>query len=93
MSVERADVLAEVAERVALRNEFRGDTFQDEVARMVSDAREHWRNEKRELPPRGSDTTFDALLGLAEESDASPMAVRDACAYAMRVAEEAKVSA
>lgn len=89
---ERADVLAEIAEAIALRNEFRTDTFQDEVVRMVNGARENWRDDRHELPHRGSDAMFDALLGMADEADASPIAVRDACAYALRIAEEARVS-
>ena len=89
---ERADVLSEVAERVALRNEFRSDTFQDDVARMVNGAREQWRDARGELPGYGVDRLFDALRRLAEESDSSPIAVRDACAAAFRAAEDARLA-
>jgi hypothetical protein len=85
---ERVAVLAEAAERVALWNEFRSDNFQDSVARLVNDARESWRGRDGDLPKRGSDAMFDALMGLADESDASPIAVRDVCAEAFRAAEE-----
>lgn len=88
---ERAQILADVAERVALWNEFRTDDFQDMVARLVSSAREHWRADG-ELPGRGEDPLLDALLGLAEASDGSPMNVRDACAAALRAAEDARVA-
>ncbi len=87
----RAQVLAEVAERVALLNEFRTDDFQDAAVRLVNDAREHWR-EGDELPRRGAEPTFDALLGIAEAADSSPLAVRDACAAAFRAAEDAGVA-
>ena len=83
----RADTLAQIAERVALWNEFRTDGFQDSVARAVSDARENWRSDDGRLPRRGSDPMFDALLGLIDMADSSPTAVRDACAEAMRAAE------
>ncbi len=83
----RARLLAEVAERVALLNEFRTDDFQDIVARVVQDAREHWRDDRGELPPRGYDPSFDALLALADEAESSPVAVRDACARAFEVAD------
>ena len=93
MTIERqAEVLGEVAERVALLNEFRTDGFQDDVARLVNDAREHWRDEGRDLPPMGTDTLYDALTGMAEVADGSPMAVRDACAVALRVAEDVRVA-
>ena len=84
---DRADVLASVAERVALSNEFRTDDFQDRVAHLVSDAREHWRV-RGELPAPGADPMFDALLSLVEVADSSPTAVRDACADALRESEE-----
>jgi hypothetical protein len=86
---ERAQILAETAERVALWNEFRSDNFQDSVARLVNDARESWRGRDGDLPKRGSDRMFDALMGLTDESDASPIAVRDVCAEAFRAAAEA----
>ena len=89
---QRADVLAEIAERVALRNEFRTDTFQDDVMRMVNAAREQWREEGGELPGYGVDRLFDALRRLAEEADSSPIAMRDACAAALRAAEEATLA-
>ncbi len=87
----RVGVLSEIAERVALWNEFRSDDFQDQVVRQVQAAREHWRGEGGELPPPGADPTFDALMGLAEVSDSSPIAVRDACAAAFRAADVARV--
>ena len=85
-SRDRAEVLAEVAERVALWNEFRTDDFQDRVARVVHDAREHWRV-RGELPAPGADPMFDALLLIAEVADSSPVAVRDACGDALRESE------
>jgi hypothetical protein len=90
---ERVQVLAEAAERVALLNEFRSDNFQDTVVRLVNDARENWRGQNGDLPKRGSDTMFDALMGLADESDASPIAVRDVCAEALRAAADAAKAA
>jgi hypothetical protein len=90
---ERARVLAEVAERVALWNEFRSDIFQGSVVRLVNDARENWRGGNGDLPKRGSDAMFDALMGLADECDASPTAVRDVCAQALRAAEDAAKAA
>ncbi|HEU5288170.1 MAG TPA: hypothetical protein VFV20_07195 [Candidatus Limnocylindria bacterium] len=87
----RARVLAEVAERVALLNEFRTDDFQDQVARLVSGAREHWR-EGHELPARGADPMLDALLGMSDMADSSPIAVRDACATALVAAGDARVT-
>lgn len=83
---ERAEVLADVAERVALWNEFRTDDFQDRVARLVHDAREHWRV-RGELPRPGTDAMFDTLLLIAEVADSSPIAVRDACAEALHESE------
>lgn len=88
-SDDRARILSEVAERIALRNEFRSDDFQDQVVRLVADAREHWRDGHGEIPPRGADPLLDALQGMADVADASPIAVRDACADAMRLAESA----
>ena len=85
---EKADALADVAERVALWNEFRTDGFQDRVVRQVNDARERWRGEDGELPRRGRDPVFDALIGMADAAESSPAAVRDACAEALRVSEE-----
>ena len=90
---ERVQLLAEAAERVALLNEFRSDNFQDSVVRLVNDARESWRGRDGELPRRGSDPMFDALMGLSDESDASPIAVRDVCAEAFRAAEVAAKAA
>jgi hypothetical protein len=86
---DRARVLAEAAERVALWNEFRTDDFQDSVNRVVNEARQSWRGRDGELPKRGTDPMFDALMGLADECDASPIAVRDVCAVALRAAEDA----
>ena len=90
---ERARVLADAAERVALWNEFRSDNFQDSVVRLVNDARENWRGGGGDLPKRGSDPMFDALLGLADEAEASPIAVRDVCAEAFRAAADAAKAA
>jgi hypothetical protein len=84
---ERARVLADVAERVALLNEFRSDNFKDSVTRLVNDAREGWRDAHGEFPRWGSDPLFDALSGLAEAADSSPIAVRDAAARALAAAE------
>jgi len=88
---ERAQVVARVAEKVALWNEFRTDDFQDNVVRLVNGAREHWRDKDGDLPPWGSDPLFDALMGLAEAADGSPLAVRDAAARALKVAEDVRV--
>lgn len=85
----RVQALSETAERIALRNEFRSDDFQDQVVRFVADAREHWRDDNGELPPRGADPLLDALQAMADVSDSSPVAVRDACAEALRAAEDA----
>ena len=90
---ERARVLAEAAERVALRNSFHSDNFQDSVVRLVNDARESWRGGNGDLPKRGADAMFDALMGLADECDASPIAVRDVCAEAFRAAADAAKAA
>jgi hypothetical protein len=89
---ERARALAEVAEEVALLNEFRTDGFQDSVTRLVNHARERWRDTHGELPRWGSDPMFDALSGLAEAADSSPIAVRDAAARALDVAEGVRVA-
>jgi hypothetical protein len=86
---QRVELLAASAERVALWNEFRTDVFQDNVVRLVNDARESWRGQGGDLPKRGADPMFDALMGLADECDASPIAVRDVCAEAFRAAEDA----
>ena len=88
-SGRREQVLSDVAERVALWNEFRTDDFQDHVTRLVNSAREHWRDHDGELPRIGSDPLFDALLNIADSADGSPTSVRDACAEAFRAAEEA----
>lgn len=88
---ERPQILAEVAERVALWNEFRTDDFQDMVVRLVNSAREHWRSDG-ELPRYGEDSLLDALRGIADASDGSPLTVRDACAAALRAAEDARVA-
>jgi len=91
VSQERAAVLGEVAERVALWNEFRTDDFRDNVARVVNNAREYWR-EDGELPRRGADPLFDALMSIADLADSSPITVRDACADALRAAGVATVA-
>ncbi len=88
----RAQVLSEVAERIALLNEFRTDDFQDNVARIVNDAREHWRGRDGELPRSGTDPSFDALMGMFQVADSSPIAVRDACAQAMRAAAGSEIA-
>jgi hypothetical protein len=89
---KRARLLADVAERIALQNEFRTDDFQDSVARIVNGARESWRDAHGELPRWGSDALFDALNGLAEAADGSPIAVRDAAARALAAAEGVRVA-
>ena len=81
-----AEVLADVAERVALWNEFRTDDFQDRVVRLVNDARESWRVDG-ELPRHGTDRSFDTLMAIAAVSESSPIAVRDACAAALAAAD------
>ncbi len=88
----RAQVLSDVAERIALLNEFRTDDFQDNVARIVNDAREHWRGPGGDLPRPGTDPTFDALTRMSEVADSSPIAVRDACAEALRAAEGSEIA-
>lgn len=92
MRRERAEVLADVAERVALWNEFRTNDFQDRVAHLVNDARESWRV-RGELPRAGADVMFDALLSIAEVADSSPIAVRDACADALHESEDREAGA
>jgi hypothetical protein len=89
---KRARILADVAERVALQNEFRTDDFQDSVARLVNGVRESWRDAQGELPRWGSDALFDALNGLVEAADSSPIAVRDAAARALAAAEGVRVA-
>ena len=89
---ERAEVLASVAEHVALWNEFRTDDFQDNTVHEVNDARENWRDEKGQLPRRGGDPMFDALLAMADMADASPIAMRDVCADALRAAAEVRTA-
>lgn len=88
----RAQVLADVAERVALWNEFRTDDFQDAVHRLVNSAREHWREDGGRLPRLGADPMFDALVLMADVADSAPLAVRDACGEALRVAEKGRVA-
>ena len=63
----RPQLLAEIAERVALLHEFRTDDFQDIVVRLVQSARERWRDDQGELPPPGYDPLYDALVGIADE--------------------------
>ena len=77
-------MLADVAERVALWNEFRTDDFQDRVVRLVNDARESWRHDG-ELP--ADDPLLNALLAIAQVADSSPITVRDACAEALSASE------
>ncbi len=89
---KRRQTLAEVAERVALWNEFRTDDFQDNVVRLVNDVREQWRDRHGELPRRGADEAFDALMDLAEMADSSPIAVRDSAARALLAAEGVAVA-
>lgn len=86
------EVLAAVAERIALWNEFRTDDFQDRVVREVNTARQHWRQPDGGLPARGTDPGFDALLAMAEMADGSPLTMRDACAEAMREVEHSTVT-
>jgi len=87
----RADTVREVAERVALWNEVRTDDFQDQVTRLVNDARETFREDpESELPARGEDELLDSMLEIADVADASPIVVRDACAHALDVAEESE---
>jgi len=88
----RAQLLSEVAERVALLNEFRTDDFQDATVKLVHAAREHWRDDRGELPPLGFDPDYDALRGIEDEAESSPLAVRDACARAFDVAERTRAA-
>jgi hypothetical protein len=90
--LQRSDVLSAVAERVALWNEFRTDDFQDRVVRAVSSACENWRDERGELPLRGADPMFDALMGMSDEADASPIVVRGTCAEGLRAAEDGRAA-
>ena len=92
MTMQHAEILADVAERVSLWNEFRTDDFQDRVVRLVNSERENWRNKAGDLPRMGSDPSFDALLAIAAVADSSPIAVRDACAGALRQAEPTRAS-
>ncbi|TMB61991.1 MAG: hypothetical protein E6I57_05790 [Chloroflexi bacterium] len=85
-------MLRDVAERVSLWNEFRTDDFQDAVAKLVFGARELWRQGDGELPRRGTDPGFDALMDLVGAADSSPTAFRDAAARVLRAAEGAKAS-
>ena len=89
---DRAQVLRDVAERVSAWNEFRTDDFQDAVAKVVSGARELWRDDAGELPARGKDPGFDALMDLATAADSSPLTVRDAAARVLRAAGGVKAS-
>lgn len=86
---ERARILAGVAERVALLNEFRSDEFRDTVTRVVNEARERWRDVHGDLPRWGSDPMYDALSGLADAADSPPIAVRDAAGLALRASASA----
>ncbi len=45
-----------------------------------------------ELPRRGADEAFDALMDLAEMADSSPIAVRDSAARALLAAEGVAVA-
>jgi hypothetical protein len=85
---ERSQAVADVAERVARLNDLRTDDFQDEVARLVHESRELWRDEADELPSPGVDPLFDALVALEAEADASPEEMRDAIERARHRAEE-----
>ena len=85
----RADRVHDLAERVALWNEVRTDDFQDQVVRLVNDAREVFRGgPENDVPKRGVDPLLDVLYEIADSADASPIAVRDACAHALEVAED-----
>ena len=85
---QRAEAVRDVAECVSLWNEVRTDDFQDHVIRLVNSTREHLRDADGELPRRGTDPLDDALMGIADVADASPLAVRDACARVLEAAEE-----
>jgi hypothetical protein len=91
-SSERAQVLRDVAERVSAWNEFRTDDFQDAVSKAVSGARELWRDDAGDLPARGEDAGFDALMDLVTAADSSPTTVRDAAARVLHAAGGAKAS-
>jgi len=84
--MDHSNVLADVAKRVALLNEFRTDDFQDRVVRIVNDARENWRT-NGELPRFGTDASYDALVSIASVAGSSPIAVRDACTVALDASE------
>jgi hypothetical protein len=86
-----AETVRDVAERVALWNEVRTDDFHDQVVRLVNDARESFREgAESELPARGEDELLDSMLEIADVADAPRIAVRDACAHALDVAEESE---
>ena len=89
-SKQRGDVLRDVAERVSLLNEFRSDDFQDAVVRIVYGAREVWRDKDGELPRRGTDPAFDALVDLVVAADSSPLTFREAASRVLRAADGAK---
>jgi hypothetical protein len=86
---ERTDALRDVAERVSLLNEFRSDDFQDRVAKIVYGARELWRDKDGELPRRGTDPAFDALMDLVGAADSAPLTFRDAASRVLRAADGA----
>ena len=88
----RGEVVRRVAESVALWNEVRTDDFQDRVVRLVNDAREHFRDGGGELPRPGADALFDSLVTMAVVAESSPITVRDACARALREAQQSSPS-
>jgi len=82
---QRAEVMRDVVERVSAWNEFRTDDFQDATVKAVNGARELWRDDETgELPRRGADPGFDALMEIAGSADGSPMQVRDALSRLLR---------
>ena len=83
---DRKAALAHVAERVLELNDTRSEDFQDQVARLVDDARELWRGDDGELPAPATDPAFDALIAFADESEGSPTEMRDAAHRALRAA-------